>query len=183
MQCFKLVNAGFVDKLIIFDALPERLVKGIKTRELAGLPRSWSKFLGEIGSTRPVYKTDTTQHPDRSYSFKYTPIGREPCFFVLEYTDINADKDAWRAISEYLRLNVGPEVRLKEKIEDMALPMAPDPKSPLSIETEDIPVIPVPVEVVKAPAPDEIIQPGETILVEEKAPKKRGRPRKVEVPA
>ena len=179
MQCFKLVNGGFVDRVIVFDALPERLLQGIKTREVAGLPRSWARRLIEIGSTRPVMKTETTLHPDRSYSFKYTPIGKEPCFFVLEYTDVNADKDAWRLICEYLRMNVEKEVRLKEKIEDMALPMAPNSTAPLALEPEDIPVIPVPNEISKEPALDEIVKAGETIIINEKPIKKRGRPKKV----
>lgn len=179
MQVFRLVNAGFVDKLIAFDELPERLMKNIKTRAVEGLPRSWARWLGEVGSTRVVYETETERDASGTYRFTYTPIGKEPCFYILEYTDINSDKEAWRAISEYLRMHVGSEVRLREKVEDMAVKMAPDCVSALDIEPEDIPVIKVPVEGKRQENPDEIVKAGERIIVEQ-APivKKQGRPRK-----
>lgn len=176
MQCFKLVNAGFVDKVIVFDSLPERLFKNVRTRACEGFPRAWAKWLSEIGSVQTVYQTETEVDLARNYKFKKTPIGKEPCFFVLEYTDVNADKEAWRHICDHIRQYVGPEVRLKEKIEDMALAMAPDSYKPLSIEIEDIPVIPVPTEHVAPKAG--LVAPGEVILSEELAPKKRGRPSK-----
>lgn len=184
MQAIKLVNAGFVDKVIVFDTLPERLVKGIKTRDIAGFPRSWGKWLGEIGCTRKVYKTSTEKRGPGDYVYTHTEIGKEPCFYVLEYSDINADKAYWRDICEYLRMNCGPDVRLKEKVEEMALALAPNSSTSLSVEPEEIPVIKVPDEkIVGAPKESELVKHGETILVEEKvsAPKKRGRPKKVAV--
>lgn len=183
MQCFKLVNGGFVDKVIVFDSLPERFLKNVRTREPAGFPRSWSKWLGDIGSLRPVYKTETSVDLARNYTFKYTPIGQEPCFFMLEYQDINADKERWREICDYLRASVGHEVRLTEKIADMALALAPDSYKGLSVEYEDIPVIPLPKEIEEKPDLRELVKPGETILVTEAAPKKRGRPKKEAVSA
>ncbi len=182
-QCFKLVNGGFVDKVIVFDSLPERLYKNVQTRPADGFPRAWAKWLTDIGSTRTVFKTDTTVDLARNWTYKHTPIGKEPCFFVLQYTDINADKEIWRNICEYLRLHVGPEVRLKEKIEEMAIALAGNPTQPLELETDQVPVIPIPSETVGAPSPVELVKPGETILVQETAPKKRGRPKKVAVEA
>lgn len=184
MQCIRLVNGGYVDKVIVFDCLPDRLIKDIKTREAAGFPRSWAKWLMGIGSTRTVFKTETSVDLARNYTFKYTPIGKEPCFFILEYTDLNADKETWRAISEYVRMNVGPEVRLREKLEDMAIAFAPKPTDALSIEPEDIPVIPLPSEVVKEPMiqkDEDLLTREQPFIVEEKpemAPKRRGRPKK-----
>lgn len=183
MQCFKLVNGGFIDKVIVFDELPERLTKNVRTKEAAGFPRTWAKWLGSIGSLRTVFKTETSVDLARNWTFKHTPIGKEPCFFVLDYTDINADRERWREICDYLRMNVGPEVRLKEKVEDMALALAASPTMPLSVEPEDIPVIPVPPEVIAEPIRHELVKPGEVIVVQETAPKKRGRPKKVEVEA
>lgn len=183
MQCFKLANGGFVDKVIVFDELPERLVKGVRTREAAGFPRAWAKWLVSIGSTRTVFKTDTSVDLARNWTFKHTPIGEEPCFFVLEYQDINADKQRWHEICDYLRANVGPEVRLKEKIDEMALVLASTPTAPLEVECEDIPVIVVPLEAAVAPADHEVIRQDEQIIVQEAAPKKRGRPKKVAVEA
>lgn len=176
MQCFKLINGGFVDKMIVFNELPKRLMNGIKTREVAGFPRSWARWLTEIGSLRPVLKTETEKVGPGDYKYTYTEIGKEPCFFVLDYLDTNADKEAWHAIGEYLRMHVGPEVRLKEKIEDMAMALAPDSKAQLAVEPEDIPVVPVPSEVVAEPGPQELVKPDEKIIVHEA--KKRGRPKK-----
>lgn len=178
-QCFKLVNGGFVDKVIVFDSLPERLYKNVSTRPADGFPKSWARWLGEIGSTRTVFRTETSVDLARNWTYKHTPIGKEPCFFVLQYTDLNADKEMWRNICEHVRVNVGPEVRLREKLEDMAVALAGDSYKPLEIETEDVPVIPVPKEMAKEPSHLELVQPGETILVEEAAPKKRGRRKKV----
>lgn len=181
MQVFKLVNGGFVDRVIVFDSLPERFTKGIRTREIAGFPRSWARWLASIGSTRPVLKTETSVDLARNWTFKYTPIGEEPCFFVLDYADINADKERWRDISEYLRMNCGPEVRLKEKVEDMAMPLSPNPTSELSVEPEDIPVIVLPKTEVKGAPVHDLVKPEETILVNEVSTKRRGRPKKVAV--
>jgi hypothetical protein len=180
MQAFKLVNAGFVDKVIVFDSLPERLLTGIKTREVSGFPRSWAKFLADIGSLKPVFKTETTKRGPGDYSFNKTPIGKEPCFYVLEYMDSNADKEFYRAISEFLRLNCQPEVRLKEKLSDMAIALAPNSTTALDVEPEDIPVIVV-AERVSQEEP-KIVGENETIVVQVEQ-KRRGRPKKVAVEA
>lgn len=181
MQAFKLVNGGFVDRIIVFDSLPERLFKNVRTRPCDGFPRAWAKWLSEIGSTRTVFKTETNVDLARNWTYKHTPIGKEPCFFVLEYTDINSDKESWRNICDYLKSNCGPDVRLKEKIEDMALALAGNPTQPLSVEPEDIPVIHVPDEVIVEPSHQELVKPGEVIVIQEQSiPKKKaGRPKKV----
>ncbi len=177
-QCFKLVNAGFVDKVIVFDELPDKLLQGVRTRGAEGFPRSWAKWLASIGSVRDVMKTETTVHPDRQITFKYTPIGKEPCFFVLDYQDINADKESWRQISDYLRQHCGEKVRLKEKIEDMAVVLAPNAHVALDVEPEDIPVIPLPSDIKEEVKEDATIAEGEQIVI-----RKRGRPRKEVVEA
>lgn len=183
MQVFKLVNGGFVDRVIVFDSLPERFTHNVRTREAAGFPRAWARWLASIGSTRTVFKTETSVDLARNYTYKHTPMGQEPCFFLLDYSDLNADKQRWREICEYLRQNVGPEVRLKEKIEDMAMQLAPNSTSELTVEPEDLPVIPIPSEVIAEPSHKELVRPGEQIIVQETAPKKRGRPKKVAVEA
>lgn len=183
MQAFKLVNAGFVDKVIVFDELPKYLLNGIKTRACDGFPRSWARWLGEIGSTRKTYSTSTEKRGPGDYKFTHKEIGNEPCFYVLEYQDLNSDKEAWRLISEHVKMQCGPEVRLREKIEDMARPLAPNSTSPLDVEPEDVPVIPVPALVEKKEDARELVKEGETIIVQESAPKKRGRPKKIAVEA
>lgn len=178
-QCFKLVNGGFVDKVIVFDSLPERLWKNLRTRAADGFPRAWAKWLAEIGSLRTVFATETNVDMARNWTYKHTPIGQEPCFFVLEYQDINSNKEAWRNICDYLKANCGPEVRLTEKVADMAVALAGDPTKSLEVEPEDIPVINVPDEIVIPPSHQELVKPGETIIVQEPAKKKAGRPKKI----
>lgn len=182
-QCFKLVNGGFVDKVIVFDSLPERLYKNVQTRAADGFPRAWARWLGEIGSLRKVMKTETSVDMARNWTYKFTPIGEEPCFFVLQYTDINADKEAWRNICEFIKVNAGPEIRLREKIEDMAIALAPNSTTAISVEPEEVPILSLPNEMAIEPTHKELVKPGEIILVQELAPKKRGRPKKVAVEA
>lgn len=184
MQAFKLVNAGFVDKVVIFDTLPNHLISGVRTRSVDGFPRSWARFLGEIGSTRIVNQTTTVKRGPGDYEFTHTPVGKEACFYVLDYMDINADKEYWRSISEYLRMNCGPEIRLKEKVEDMALSLAPNASAALAVEPEDIPVIAIRINAQVIPVKqNDVVGQGETIIVEETPPKRRGRPKKVAVEA
>jgi hypothetical protein len=187
MQVFKLVRGGFVDNLIAFDSLPERLLKGIRTRDMAGLPRYWANWLKEKGSVRPVFKTQTEVLENRNLKVTHTPNGEEPCFWILEFQDLNQDKEKWSEISSYVRQAVDTTVRLKDRIEDMAKPMAPDSKAPMDIEPDDIPVIGVPAEVAQKAEPaairasEEVITPtGDSIAQESK---RRGRPKKVAVEA
>lgn len=186
MQAFKLVNGGFVDKVIVFDTLPERFTANVATKEAAGFPKAWARWLTEIGSVRPVFKTETTVDLARNWTFKNTQIGKEPCFFVLNYTDLNADKERWREICDYVKVNCGPEVRLKERIEDMAIALAPNSTSPLELETDDVmdkAYIKLPSDVIVEEKPEDLVKPEEIILVQEEAPKRRGRQKKISVEA
>lgn len=188
MQVFKLVQGGVVDRLIAFDALPESLLTGIRTRDITGLPRYWGTFLTQMGSVRPVFKVETEVLEDRNHKITKTPTGTEPCFWVLEYNDINSDKEKWKDISGYIRSVVDTKVRLRDRIEEMARPMAADSKSDLSIDPEDIPVIALPEEpgikvdpgaIVRSS--EEVISPtGDTVAA---TTKRRGRPKKVAVEA
>lgn len=171
LQVFRLVEGGHVDKMIAFDVLPERLLTGIRKRDLAGLPRYWKKFACE----------------------GINPSTREPVFFhyFLDYKDVNSDKEKWGEIIAYVRRAVDIKTRLMDKLEDMAVAMAPDPKSPLELEPENIPVIAIPVELIVPSDPQGLIKEEEARLPNEKIgietvseePKRRGRPKKVAVGA
>lgn len=186
MQAFKLTNAGFVDKVIVFDSLPERLLQGIRTRSVSGFPRAWARWLAEIGSVRDILKTETEKVGPGDYRYTYTPIGKEPCFYILEYLDLNSDKNAWRAITEHLRMNCDPGVRLKEKVEEMALALAPNCTAPLSVEPEDVMieaciVLPKTQESIAMPKESDIVGQNETVTVKEIQKKRPGRPKKEKV--
>jgi hypothetical protein len=47
MQVVRLIKPGQVDRIIAFDELPERLLRGIEKREPKGLPRHWTQFAKE----------------------------------------------------------------------------------------------------------------------------------------
>lgn len=151
MQVLRLVEPGFVDKIIAFDSLPERYWVNVKKRTCEGLPRHW-----------------------KSYS---------PFHYLLEFKDINSDKERWQEIGNYVRKAVDIKFRLRDKLEDMAIKMAADATSPVAIEPEDIPVIPLPVEIDEEEVDTlHVVQPAkyEEAIASEEAPKpKRGRKPKV----
>jgi hypothetical protein len=97
--------------------------------------------------------------------------------YVLEYQDVNQDKLKWQEIQSYVRRAVDRDFRLLDKLEDMALKMAPDAKSGVTLEPEDVEknVIPIPSGVA---AEEEVVATETQVVV-----KRRGRPRKDSVSA
>lgn len=144
MQVFRLVNPGFVDRVIAFDSLPESLLTTVRRAPAAGFPRHWRDFLG-------VDRNDQTTEP----------------FYTLDYITRNADKEKWSEIVSYVKRTVDPTVRLLDKVEAMAAPLAESSHSDLTLEPEQVPIIPVSTKVDHA-APE-----AEPVA-------RRGRPRKVE---
>lgn len=146
MQVFRLVESGHPDKIIAFDSLPERLLEGLEMREPTGLPRHWAAFLGK---QKRYIKGSMEKMPDGTTK----RIGEEttwgPYFYILDYKEINRDKYRWQEIGGFVRKTVDLKFRLMDKIEDMALPMAPDSASEMNLEPEDVTekaTIPIPVE-------------------------------------
>lgn len=170
MQVVRLVDAGYVDKMIAFDELPKELFRGVRMKDLEGYPRYWKAWLKENNAIRKVKKWNADLQ-------KFDEVW-ETFTYVLDYKFINEDKQKWQEITNYVRKAVDLKVRLLDKIDDMAVPVAKDAHSELSIEPENVPIIPVPLEVKMEPP--EIIKPHETIeapVMQE--PKRRGRPPKV----
>jgi hypothetical protein len=150
MQIFRLVVAGTVDRVLGFDSLPESILTGVRRGPASGFPRHWREFLG-------VKHGDTKAEP----------------FFILDYSSRNADKEKWQEISSYVKRNVDPSVRLLDKLEAMAEPLAQDTQSDLTLEPEEVPMIPLPV---REPA----LVGGGSEAEAEPAPKRRGRKPKSE---
>lgn len=179
MNVFRLVNGGTVDKIIAFDSLPKRLTFGIRTKPMDGFPRFWHRWLMENKSTEvvSVFNPETSMKEQKE----------QPCTFLLEYKMVNADIQKWQEITNYVRKAVDLSVRLMDKIEDMAKPFAKDSTSELSLEPEEVLIIPIPQEIKKLEDSKE-----ETMIVrspEAKVPamaeelaipvkKKMGRPKK-----
>lgn len=168
MQIFRLIKGGQVDRMIAFDSLPERLLANIKTKAFDGFPRFWLSWAKEHESVRTI--TRTVDKDGKKEIFV------QPCTYILDYQTVNQDKESWEAIGAYVRRVVDLKVRLKDKLEDMAMPLSKDCYSELSLEPEDVPVIPVPVELAK----EDDLEPVEIITTEnvKDVPKKRGRPKK-----
>lgn len=172
MQVIRLIKGGEVDRMIAFDSLPERLLANIKTKTFDGFPRYWLTWAKENGSvqnfTRIVNKDGRNETVSR------------PCSYILDYKMSNQDKESWEAIGAYARRVVDLKVRLKDKLEDMAAPLSKDSYSELSLEPEDVPVIPIPMELIEKDS-----EPVEIITTEnvKDVPKKRGRPKKEMVEA
>lgn len=122
MQVFRLVFTGMPDRMIAFDSLPVEFTRTLKTREPAGLPRHWGRWLKE----------------NNSVDEKGNPI-----FYICDYIMTNNDREAWQNITHYVRRMVDTKFRLLDKIEDMAPKMAKDSRADLTLEPEDVPVIPI----------------------------------------
>lgn len=118
MQVFKLVRSGFPDSIIGFDSLPEDMLRNILRGPIAGWQRHWFEFMG-------VDPKDKGAHP----------------FYLLDYMTRNADKQKWQEISGYVKRNAVAGQRLLDKIEAMALPVAPDSYTDINVEPEDIAMI------------------------------------------
>jgi len=70
-----------------------------------------------------------------------------PVHHVLFFKTLNKDKEKWQEITNYLRRACSSNIRLMDKIENMAISLAPDSKAQLAIEPEDIPIVPVPKDI------------------------------------
>lgn len=146
MQVFKLVVGGAPDKIIAFDELPERLLKGIDMREPSGFPRAWKTFLGH---KTKVMKGATYKRVGIADQVVPDMEIKGPFFYVID-TLSNLDSERWQEITSFVKRVVPPEIRLLEKIEDMALPLAVDSRSEMTLEPEHLEergaIVPIPLE-------------------------------------
>lgn len=139
MQAFRLM--GMPDKLIAFEELPERFVQGLEMKGPDGLPRHWKDWLGK---KQRVIRISPERDPITGQVRTFQPIIEEgPFFYLIDWT-LNRDQERWDEICDFVRRNAPKEFRLKDKIEDMAISMAPDVRAELNIEPEQVPIIPIP---------------------------------------
>lgn len=156
MQIVRLVRPGKTDLIVGFDELPTRLLNGIES-----VP---------------------TQH----YKLGSHWVSQAKQHYVLDFVVVNKDKEAWQNISNFVKRSVDRDVRLLDKIEDMAIPMASNSKVAIEIGPEDIPVIKIPLEYqekLTLPTPP-ALDSDSTVSHEtekESVEKRRGRPPRVAV--
>lgn len=139
---------GMPDKMIAFDELPEDLLTGLDMVDESKLPRHWKDF---IGKRKKYIRIAPDRDPMTGQMRTYTPLVIEaPYSYVIDW-EINSNKERWSEISAYVQRNAPKDFRLKDKLEDMASPMAADSHSELTLEPEFVPVIPLPKNVVVEP--------------------------------
>lgn len=147
---------GMPDKIIAFDGLPDDLVQGLEMRAPDGMPRHWKDWLG---SKKKVTKINPERDPYTGAVRVFNPIVEEGPFFYVVDEMLNHDREKWEAICDYVRRNAPKDFRLKDKIEDMAKPMAPDVRSEMKLEPEEVPVIPLGEALITKSAPPQPVAP------------------------
>ena len=171
MQVIRLMDMP--DKVIAFDELPEDLLEGLELCNQSSLPRHWREF---IGSREKTIKMAPFIDPMTRQLVKCEPLVEKAPFAYIVYIEVNHDRDKWQQISNYVRRNAPKDFRLLDKIEDMAKPLAGNVSSEITLEPEDMVVIPLPknvaeeesvttISVVKEPAP--IVPSPETKTVDQ----------------
>lgn len=139
MQCFRFM--GMPDKVLAFDELPESMLGLFEMCKAEGFPRHWKKWLG-------TKKKITQIPPEKDFLTggvrRYDPIVEEDSYFYLVDYNVKPVEEKWQEVCDYVRAHVDKEVRLMDRLDDMAKPLAPDKISAISLEPEDVIVIPLP---------------------------------------
>lgn len=138
------------DKVIAFDELPSDLLKDLDMIDCSKLPRHWRDF---IGYRERVVNIKPERDPFTGQMRTFTPVVEKAPFAWIVDREVNKDKEAWRAIESYVKRNAPKDFRLTDPIVDietgrstMALKMAADAQSELSLEPEDVIVVPLGVD-------------------------------------
>lgn len=141
MQVFRLM--GIPDKIIAFDELPEDLVKGFELLKADGFPKAWKRWMGEM---EVVTKIPSLLNPVTGERQVFDPFVEKDSYFYLVDWNIKPVEEKWKKIEEYVRQKVSSEIRLTDKLEDMAKPLAANKVDGISLEPDDVVVIPLPKE-------------------------------------
>lgn len=161
MQVFRLMSLP--DKVIAFDSLPDRLLSGIELCRAEGFPRHWKEFLGRIEKKIPIPPEKDLLTGQVRY---FDPIIDNDAFFYLIDQSINQSSDRWKEICDFVRRVVPKDFRLLDKIDDMALPLAANKTDGVTLEPEDVVIIPIPLEF-QEKAPKLVNKNGSEIKKEE----------------
>jgi hypothetical protein len=155
MQVFRFM--GLPDKVLAFDSLPERLCQGFEWVRADGFPRHWKEWMGKRDRIIKI-------PPEKDFLTggvrTFDPIKESDCYFFLVDAFLQPSLERWKEVSDWVRQHVSKDVRLMDKLEDMALPLAPDKTSSVTLEPEDVPVIPIPIEYQEKDAVPSVIEPA-----------------------
>lgn len=141
MQVFRLM--GMPDKVIAFDELPEDLVKGFEMIKADGFPKYWKKWLGE---REVITRIAPELNPVTGQRRTFEPIVEKDSYFYLVDWNLKPVVEKWKELESYVRAKVPSDFRLTDKLEDMAKPLAADKVAGISLEPDDVVVIPIPKE-------------------------------------
>lgn len=132
---------GMPDKIIAFDELPEDLLAELEMQnEQLSMPRYWREW---VGTRKRVVKIKSYVDPMTRQLIQCAPLVEEGPFTWTVDWEINSQKDAWSKIVSYVRQNVQEGFRLLDNLEEMAKPFAPNVYEQITIEPEDVVVIPL----------------------------------------
>ena len=164
-QVFRLM--GLPDKIIAFDELPEDLVKGFEMIKAEGFPKAWKTWMGEREIT---IKIPSELNPVTGQRRIFEPVVEKDSYFYLVDWNVKPVVEKWKQIEEYVRAKVPTEFRLTDKLEDMAKPLAPDKVSGITLEPDEVVVIPIPKEtkVVTEIKPRQVVKETPLIQVVQK---------------
>lgn len=142
MQVFRLM--GMPDKVIAFDELPEDLVKGFELIKAEAFPKYWKNWMGSktIVTKIPSVVNPVTGQRQVFEDFKET----DSYFYLVDWT-VKPVVEKWKRIEEYVRQKVSSEFRLTDKLEAMAKPLANNKVDGITLEPDDVVIIPLPKEV------------------------------------
>jgi len=138
MQVFRLM--GMPDKVIGFDSLPESMVKDFEMINAAGFPRHWKEWLGTKNRTIKIApEKDNFTGQMRTFE----PIKETDSYFYIVDSMLNPCMEKWKDVLDYVKVNVKKDFVLRENIEEMAKPLAADKLSGVTLEPEDVVIIPL----------------------------------------
>jgi hypothetical protein len=141
MQCFRIMDMP--DRVIAFDELPARLLQGFELCRADGFPRHWKEWLGKIDK---VTNIPPEKDPLTGQIRRFEPIIEKDSFFYLVDWTLNPVVEKWKEVCDFVRQHVDKDIRLTEKIDDMAKPLAANKSDGVTLEPEDVPVIPIPIQ-------------------------------------
>lgn len=141
MQVFRLM--GMPDKVLAFEELPERFLAGLDMTRADGFPRHWKEWMGK---RKRITRIPPERNPLTGEVRTYQPIVEEDHFFYLVDWNIRVQEDRWKEITDYVRLHAPQDMRIPEKLDDMAKPLAKDKLESVSLEPEEVVVIQIPKE-------------------------------------
>lgn len=129
---------GMPDKVLGIEGLPEDFLRPFEMNRADGFPRHWKEFMGKRKKLTPI---PPEKDPLTGLVRRFDPIVEEDSYFFLVDWNLKQNEEKWQELTDYVRKNVDRDVRLLDKIEDMAKPLARDKSEGVSLEPEDVPII------------------------------------------